>query len=56
VNGERSEQLQKLLGAPTGLPDRSYDTLEGARRAAALGRPLGACGQLDLAETWSNSL
>lgn len=34
------EQLQQLLGANTVYLIDSYDTLEGARRAAALGRPL----------------
>jgi nicotinate phosphoribosyltransferase len=34
------EQLQKLLGENTVYLIDSYDTLEGARRAAALGRPL----------------
>src|SRR5580692_6368798 len=34
------EQLQKLLGESTVYLIDSYDTLEGARRAAALGRPL----------------
>jgi nicotinate phosphoribosyltransferase len=39
---ERSafEQLQKLLGDATVYLIDSYETLEGARRAAALGRPL----------------
>ena len=34
------EQLQRLLGETTVYLIDSYDTLEGARRAAALGRPL----------------
>ncbi|MBV8845134.1 MAG: nicotinate phosphoribosyltransferase [Bryobacterales bacterium] len=34
------EQLQRLLGESTVYLIDSYDTLEGARRAAALGRPL----------------
>src|SRR5271169_6449004 len=34
------EQLQKLLGKNTVYLIDSYDTLEGARRAASLGRPL----------------
>jgi nicotinate phosphoribosyltransferase len=34
------EQLQKLLGESTVYLIDSYDTLEGARRAAKLGRPL----------------
>jgi nicotinate phosphoribosyltransferase len=34
------EQLQKLLGENTVYLIDSYDTLEGARRAASLGRPL----------------
>ncbi len=34
------EQLQKLLGESTVYLIDSYDTLEGARRAAELGRPL----------------
>jgi nicotinate phosphoribosyltransferase len=34
------EQLQKLLGKNTVYLIDSYDTLEGARRAAELGRPL----------------
>jgi nicotinate phosphoribosyltransferase len=34
------EQLQRLLGENTVYLIDSYDTLEGARRAAALGRPL----------------
>src|SRR5215831_4475851 len=34
------EQLQKLLGESTAYLIDSYDTLEGARRAASLGRPL----------------
>ncbi len=34
------KQLQKLLGESTVYLIDSYDTLEGARRAAALGRPL----------------
>jgi nicotinate phosphoribosyltransferase len=37
---ESYEQLQKLLGESTVYLIDSYDTLEGARRAAALGRPL----------------
>ncbi len=37
---ESFEQLQKLLGESTVYLIDSYDTLEGARRAAALGRPL----------------
>jgi nicotinate phosphoribosyltransferase len=37
---ESFEQLQKLLGESTAYLIDSYDTLEGARRAAALGRPL----------------
>ncbi len=37
---EAFEQLQKLLGESTVYLIDSYDTLEGARRAAALGRPL----------------
>ena len=34
------EQLQRLLGASTVYLIDSYETLEGARRAASLGRPL----------------
>jgi nicotinate phosphoribosyltransferase len=34
------EQLQKLLGENTAYLVDSFDTLEGARRAAALGKPL----------------
>ena len=34
------EQLQKLLGENTAYLIDSFDTLEGARRAAALGKPL----------------
>jgi nicotinate phosphoribosyltransferase len=34
------EQLQKLLGESTVYLIDTYDTIEGARRAAALGRPL----------------
>src|SRR6202521_242858 len=34
------EQLQKLLGESTVYLVDSYDTLEGARKAASLGRPL----------------
>jgi len=34
------EQLQRLLGESTVYLIDSYDTIEGARRAAALGRPL----------------
>jgi nicotinate phosphoribosyltransferase len=37
---EAFEQLQKLLGDSTVYLIDSYETLEGARRAAALGRPL----------------
>ncbi len=37
---EAFERLQKLLGDSTVYLIDSYDTLEGARRAAALGRPL----------------
>jgi len=37
---EAFAQLQKLLGESTAYLIDSYDTLEGARRAAALGRPL----------------
>lgn len=37
---ESFEQLQKLLGESTVYLIDSYDTLEGARRAAALGKPL----------------
>jgi nicotinate phosphoribosyltransferase len=37
---ESFEQLQRLLGENTVYLIDSYDTLEGARRAAALGRPL----------------
>jgi nicotinate phosphoribosyltransferase len=37
---EAFEQLQKLLGENTAYLIDSYDTLEGARRAASLGRPL----------------
>ena len=37
---EAFEQLQKLLGENTVYLIDSYDTLEGARRAASLGRPL----------------
>jgi nicotinate phosphoribosyltransferase len=37
---EAFERLQKLLGDNTVYLIDSYDTLEGARRAAALGRPL----------------
>lgn len=37
---ESFEQLQKLLGDTTVYLIDSYDTIEGARRAAALGRPL----------------
>jgi nicotinate phosphoribosyltransferase len=34
------EQLQKMLGESTAYLIDSYDTLEGARRASSLGRPL----------------
>ena len=37
---ESFEQLQRLLGESTVYLIDSYDTLEGARRAASLGRPL----------------
>jgi len=37
---EAFQQLQKLLGENTVYLIDSYDTLEGARRAASLGRPL----------------
>lgn len=37
---ESFEQLQRLLGESTVYLIDSYDTIEGARRAAALGRPL----------------
>src|SRR5271168_3249986 len=37
---ESFEQLQRLLGESTVYLIDSYDTLEGARRAAGLGRPL----------------
>jgi nicotinate phosphoribosyltransferase len=37
---EAFERLQKLLGENTVYLIDSYDTIEGARRAAALGRPL----------------
>jgi nicotinate phosphoribosyltransferase len=37
---EAFEQLQKLLGESTVYLIDTYDTVEGARRAAALGRPL----------------
>jgi nicotinate phosphoribosyltransferase len=37
---ESFEQLQKLLGDATVYLIDSYDTVEGARRAASLGRPL----------------
>lgn len=37
---ESFEQLQRLLGETTVYLIDSYDTIEGARRAAALGRPL----------------
>ena len=45
------EQLQKLLGESTVYLIDSYDTLEGARRAASLGAVLcGAC--VSIAATW----
>ena len=37
---EAFEQLQKLLGESTAYLIDTYDTIEGARRAAELGRPL----------------
>ncbi len=46
------EQLQKLLGESTVYLIDTYDTLEGARRAAALGRPLWGV-RLD-SGNWSN--
>ena len=40
TSAQPSSSLQRLLGESTVYLIDSYDTLEGARRAAALGRPL----------------
>jgi nicotinate phosphoribosyltransferase len=47
------EQLQQLLGANTVYLIDSYDTLEGARRAAAWDDRCGACDSI--AAIWSSS-
>ena len=46
------EQLQKLLGESTVYLIDSYDTIEGARKAASLGRPLWGV-RLDSGTSWN---